>query len=182
MNLQLFATEYCPANTASAKAMAGKNLLLAIWNSDGSKLLAVSGQQGLTINRSADTIEITTKDIGGGWKEKIAGVKDWSIDNNGLFIMDDESHKLLGKAFNDDELVCLKVIDIKKEKSLFGGLAIITDYPIEAPYDDAVTYSLTFDGTGPLVDFTVEANKDDKVMPGAEAAAAVNEDPVTGEE
>ena len=67
-------------------------------------------------------------------------------------------------------------------RSLFGGLAIITDYPIEAPYDDAVTYSLTFDGTGPLVDFTVEADKDDKVMPGAEAAAAVNEDPVTGEE
>lgn len=177
MNLQLFGTKegYCPATSASAKAMAGKNILLAIWNAEGTKLLAVSGQQGLTINRSSDTIEVTTKDIGGGWKEKINGVKDWSIDNDGLYIMDDESHRLLSNAFDKDELVCLKVIDAKKKKSLFGGLAIITDYPIEAPYDDAVTYSLTLEGTGPLVDFVANEDADDEVLPGSEVTPSSEE-------
>ena len=35
---------------------------------------------------------------------------------------------------------------------MFGGLAIVTSYPIEAPYDDAVTYSVSLQGTGELVD------------------------------
>lgn len=35
---------------------------------------------------------------------------------------------------------------------MFGGLAVITDYPLEAPYDDAMTYSLTLEGMGALVD------------------------------
>ena len=72
MDLQLFAGyddgAYCDFTSTAAKAVAGKDILLAIYNSDGSKLLAISGQQGLTINRSADSIEITSKDTAGGWK------------------------------------------------------------------------------------------------------------------
>ena len=67
LGLQLFAegfdnNAYCDFTSSSAKAVAGKDVLLAIYNADGSKLLAISGQQGLTINRSADSIEITSKD------------------------------------------------------------------------------------------------------------------------
>ena len=39
---------------------------------------------------------------------------------------------------------------------MFGGLAVITDYPIEAPYDDAMTYSLTLEGMGALVDLSAD--------------------------
>ena len=46
---------------------------------------------------------------------------------------------------------------------MFGGLAIITDYPIEAPYDDAVTYSLTLEGMGALVDLTQNPLETDTV-------------------
>lgn len=91
--LQLFAYDdnaYCDFTSSSAKAVAGKDILLAIYNADGTKLLAISGQQGLTINRSADSIEITSKDTLGGWKSKIAGMKEWSIDNDGLYVPGDE--------------------------------------------------------------------------------------------
>lgn len=153
--LQLFAGEYdngayCDFSSSTAKAVAGKDILLAIYNLDGSKLLAVSGQQGLTINRSADSIEITSKDTKGGWKSKIAGMKEWSIDNDGLYMPDDESHSILSEAFENSDPVCLKVINGKKKIGMFGGLAVITDYPIEAPYDDAMTYSLTLEGMGAL--------------------------------
>lgn len=151
---------YCDFEASSAKAVAGKDILLAVFSDDGSKLLAISGQQGLTINRSADSIEVTSKDTEGGWKAKIAGMKEWSIDNDGLYVMDDGSHILLSKAFDESAPVCLKVINGKTKVGMFGGLAYITEYPIEAPYDDAMTYSLTFEGNGKLVDLSTLSDAD----------------------
>lgn len=154
LNLQMFAGEkdgYCNLSSTSAKATAGKDIILSVWNADGSKLLAISGQQGLTINRSSESIEITSKDAKNGWKSKIAGMKEWSIDNDGLYVSDDESHKLLTQAFENGDPICLKVLNGKTEVGLFGGLAVITDYSVEAPYDDAMTYSTSFEGMGALV-------------------------------
>lgn len=145
---------YCNFESNSAKAVAGKDILLALFNEDGSKLLAISGQQGLTINRSAESIEVSSKDTAGGWKSKIAGMKEWSIDNDGLYVTDDASHTILSAAFDNSDPVCVKVINGKTRTGMFGGLAYITDYPIEAPFDDAMTYSLTLEGNGALVDLT----------------------------
>lgn len=168
INLQVFAYDggaYCDFSSSAAKAVAGKDILLAIYNGDGSKLLAISGQQGLTINRSADSIEITSKDTAGGWKSKIAGMKEWSIDNDGLYVPGDESHSLLSEAFENSDPVCIKVVNGKTKRGMFGGLAVITDYPLEAPYDDAMTYSLALEGMGALVDLLVNPVKPD-TMPG----------------
>lgn len=145
---------YCDFASTATKAVAGKDILLCVFNADGTELLAVAGQQGLTINRSADSIEVTSKDTVGGWKSKITGMKEWSIDNDGLYIADDESHKVLSKAFDNGEFICVKVINNKTKQAMFGGLGVLTDYPIEAPYDDTVTYSITIEGNGALVDLS----------------------------
>lgn len=151
------ATEVPGLSVTATNAIAGKDILLVIYTEDGTKMLAVSGQQGLTLNRSADSIEVTAKDTKGGYKAKIAGMKEWSIDNDGLYVPDDEAHKLLSSAFEGSNLVACKIINQKTKKGLFGGYAVVTDYPLEAPYDDAMTYSLTLDGAGPLVDLAGEA-------------------------
>jgi len=148
-------------NTATGKALAGKDILLGVFNADGSELLAISGQRGLTINRSSESVEITSKDTMGGWKSKIAGTKEWSVDNDGLYVPDDVSHSTLSAAFDKGEPVCLKVINNKTKAGMFGGLAVITDYPIEAPYDDAVTYSISFEGMGALVDLVANPAEDE---------------------
>lgn len=174
MALQLFGNDnnaYCDFASSSAKALAGKDILLAVWSADGSRLLAISGQQGLTINRSADSIEITSKDTTGGWKAKIAGMKEWSIDNDGLYVPNDESHSILSRAFDNSDPVCLKVINGKTKKGMFGGLAVITDYPLEAPFDDAVTYSLTFEGMGGLYDLMDTPVDPDTMPDGTDAIA-----------
>ena len=159
---QMFAGEYdggayCDFSASAASAIAGKDILLAIWDEDGSHILAVAGQKGLTINRSADTIEVTTKDTEGGWKGSIAGMKEWSIDLDGLYVTSDESQSILSEAFSSGSLVCVKVYNNKTRKGMFGGVASITDFPIEAPYDDAVTYSITLSGVGKLTDLLVDA-------------------------
>lgn len=144
--------EYC--NFEAANAVAGKDILLVVFSADGEDTLAVAGQQSLTINRSADEIEVNSKDTEGGWKSKISGMKEWSIDSEGLYVTSEDSHKILGEAFENSDPVCLKVINAKTETDLFGGIAFITEYTLEAPYDDAMTYSATFSGNGALVDLS----------------------------
>ncbi len=147
---------YCDFDASAVQAVAGKDILLALFDSKGENLLAVAGQQGLTINRSKDTFEVNSKTAGGGWKSFLGGLKEWSIDNDGLYVGNHDSHKALTKAFHDDEFVCIKVINQKTKEALFGGITIVSDYPIEAPYDDAVTYSIELMGNGPLVDLSDE--------------------------
>ena len=124
---------YCDFTSSVAKAVAGKDILLCIFNTTGDELLAISGQQGLTINRSADTIEITSKDTQGGWKSYLAGMKEWSIDNDGIYVPNDQSHSVLSEAFENGDPVCVKDVNGKTKTGMFGGLAVVTDYPIEAP-------------------------------------------------
>lgn len=151
---------YCEFPEAVAKA--GKDILLCLFTSDGTKLLAIAGQQSLTINRSADTVETTSKGTKGGWKSQMAGMKEWSIDSDGAYVMGAESHKELQKYFESGDLMCIKIVDIKESKPLFGGLAVLTEYTLEAPYDDAMTYSCSIAGNGALVDLTSLSEEDKK--------------------
>lgn len=153
--------DYCDFSAAASNAIAGKDILLAIWNSDGSDILAISGQQSLSLSRSADTIEVNNKDTEGSWKAKIAGMKEWSIDNGGMFVKDDASHALLSEYFESGDPVCVKIYNKKLAKGMFGGLAIITDYSFDMPYDDAMTYSITLEGQGKLTDFSVDVPSTD---------------------
>lgn len=119
----------------------------------GSQRKTLAGQRGATLNRSAETIDITNK-VSGGWKENMASVKEWSVDCDGVFVMDDEALGLLETAFNSSTAVTVELFDGAEWG--YKGQAIITDFPVEAPYDDATTYSLTLQGTGELQKATLE--------------------------
>ena len=156
---------YCNFDSSTTKAVAGKDIILAVFDATGTDLLAISGQKGLTINRSADSIEVTSKDTQGGWKSKIAGMKEWSVDNDGFYIPSHGSHKALGTAFQNSDPVCIKIVNGKTKKSMFGGLAYVTDYSLEAPYDDGMTYSISLEGNGALVDFSLAGDSGATQMP-----------------
>lgn len=144
---------YCKFDASAANAVAGKSVLVCIFDETGVELLATTGQQGLTINRSADSIEVGSKDSG-GWKNYLAGLKEWSIDTDGLYVASDAAMKLLNKYFYEGGTICVKVVNVATYSSLFGGLATITDLSVEAPFDDAMTYSATFQGKGELFDLS----------------------------
>ena len=156
---------YCDFDSSTTKAVAGKDIILAVFDATGTDLLAISGQKGLKINRSADSIEVTSKDTKGGWKSKIAGMKEWSVDNDGFYIPSHASHKALGTAFQNSDPVCIKIVNGKTKISMFGGLAYVTDYSFEAPYDDGMTYSITLDGNGAFVDFSLVTDSTSTQMP-----------------
>ena len=151
---------YCDFSATAAQAVAGKDILLQVWDIPASgtpTLLAIAGQQSLTLNRSADSIEVSTKDTEGGWKSYIAGMKEWSIDLDGVFLKDDASHRTIQEAFNNGDLLCVKITNTKTSEDLFGGTVAVTDYPLEFPYDDTASYSLSLQGNGALVDLSEES-------------------------
>lgn len=109
---------------------------------------AVGGQRGATLNRSASVIDVSNK-VSGDWAKSISGMKSWSIDADGLFALDDAAFAALETAFNASEEVMIQIA--KGEELAYTGKAYITDFPIEAPYDDVTTYSVSFTGNGALV-------------------------------
>lgn len=108
---------------------------------------AVGGQRGATLNRSSETIDVSNK-VSGDWKKSISGLKEWSVDADGLLALTDAGFAALETAFNNSTEVLIQIA--KGIELVYSGNAIITDFPIEAPYDDVATYSVSFTGTGAL--------------------------------
>lgn len=109
---------------------------------------AVGGQRGATLNRNASSIDITNK-VSGGWKESISSFKEWSVNCDGLLVLDDVAFDALEAAFEAGSEVEVQIA--KGEIISYSGKAVISDFPIEAPYDDAAKYSISLTGTGALL-------------------------------
>lgn len=115
--------------------------------------IAVAGQRGGKLNRSANVHDVTTKD-GNGWKEVRTGIKEWSIDGDGVVVFSDEGFLLLEQAFTGNQVV---PVYIGTEDNLkYSGNAVISDFPLDMPYDNECTYSLKLEGTGELTKTTTE--------------------------
>lgn len=107
----------------------------------------VAGQKGATLNRSSETIEITSKDSV-GFKDFEYGFKEWSIEADGLLVDADTGYGKLETAFMAGAKLKVQIKSVTGE--IYDGLVLITDLPIEMPYDDMVTFSVTLQGAGAL--------------------------------
>src|SRR5699024_7402386 len=105
----------------------------------------IGGQRGASLNGEVNTIDAASKQIAGGGYS-IAGQGSWSIDTDGVLLADDASLDTLEEAFENKEAV--KVTWTNPGGKSYTGDAILTSYPIEAPMDDVMTYSMSFQGQG----------------------------------
>lgn len=112
----------------------------------------LGGQSGATLNREASVIETTSKD-GGGWQENLTNILSWSIEAEGYVVVDDEAFAELETKFEGREAVTIELRLPNGE--MYTGDAYISEFPLEAGLDDAMTYSLTFTGSGALSKGTV---------------------------
>lgn len=110
----------------------------------------VGGQSGATLNRDTNVIEVTSKES--GWAENLAGVKSWSIDCEGYVVVDDTAYIALEDAWETGTAIEVEII--VPNGSTYTGDAIIESFPLEAPQDDAMTFSLSLKGTGALIKTT----------------------------
>lgn len=130
-------------NTNTAKR--GLDVQLKI----GAELLAM--QRGATLNQSTDTIETTNK-LTGGWKTFEPSFKEWSVDCDGLIPVDSTAFEALKESYRNGEKLVVSLLDGDGVGET--GSVIISDFPLEYPYDDSATYSITLQGTGALTKVT----------------------------
>jgi len=101
-----------------------------------------------SLDLGADDIDITSFDSN-GWKEFLAGLKEWSGSFEGNFDPTDTNGQVaLINAWVNGESVNLelRIDDTKK----FSGTAFVKP-SIETPVDDKISFSCDFQGSGQLV-------------------------------
>ncbi len=133
----------------AAEVIEGKDLMLF----DKSAAFAVATSCKFTIN--ANTLSVSSKDSG-VWDEKRAGKLSWTASSDNLFTK--EGYKKLV-----DLMIKREPIDLQFSTAVgsagawtpggsdgYKGKAIITSVDANAPDGELATYSVSFEGTGPL--------------------------------
>lgn len=133
---------------SGTRKVAGVDVLLKV--KKGGSFVAVGGQKGASLSRSAETIDVTDKNSE-GWAESIVGVKSWSVDCDGFVCLGDEAYELLETAFDNREAIEIEIKVGGETGFTRTGSAVITDFPEEYPSDDAVTFSISLQGASKLV-------------------------------
>jgi TP901-1 family phage major tail protein len=112
----------------------------------------VGGQSGASLSRSMSMIEVTNKQSA-GWVEKLGGNKEWSVECDAFMVLGDSGYKALSDAFRLRTKVKIELaIGTGIGSIKLVGDAFVTDLPFEFGQDDAVTFSITLEGTGELVE------------------------------
>lgn len=106
---------------------------------------AVAGQQGGSLERSVDTVEVSDKDSEN--RELLGTYLSWSIACDGLYKTTDEGFAALEAAFNNKELV---KVQFAMEDFVYTGTGLITGLNFDAGHEDLVTYDATIEGSGTL--------------------------------
>ena len=106
----------------------------------------IGGQQGCSLNMETETSETTTKDSG-VWSESEAVGLSWSVDCDGLVVVDDDGLEALEEAWRTLAKVTVKYGAPEKYKT---GQAIITSLSQNSPSKEKTTYSVSLQGVGEL--------------------------------
>ena len=132
---------------SKAKAVLGKDLMLFV--EAKALALATSCKLGL----SAETIDTQSKDSG-IWTEKDIKKLSWNASSDNLFSADADanSYDKLFALFIEHKPITLNfgVIANANSPGSYTGKAVITSLEANAPDGDKATFSISFEGTGPL--------------------------------
>lgn len=105
----------------------------------------LGGQRGASLEMSSDAIETTAK--GESWKTQVASLKAWTVSADGLYVASDLAYKSLQTAFANGTEVDLSLTN---GTITYSGKALISSLSVDVPYDDAMTYNVSFTGNGAL--------------------------------
>lgn len=156
-DLQLFAVTL-PSAPDTSIATVGKDYLLYV--NTGATYVPVwtliGGQRGATLNRSAEEIDVASKSSG-GWAETLPGMRTWSIDLDGLVLLNDKGIEALEVAYAQGKKVNIKLR--YPDNSYRVGWASLTDFSSEMPHDGEASLSGTLSGVGSISNISVKVSK-----------------------
>ena len=124
----------------------GADVLIKVFNTDSNEYIAVAGQQGASFSRTSDSFSYNVK--GDNWTYNEATYRAWQVTCDGLYVINDAGFKALEDAFINGDTV--KVQISFDNTSAWEGDAIISDFSVEMPQDNMVSYSITLLGKGEI--------------------------------
>lgn len=132
----------------TAGPMPGTNLLLYCAGT------ALAYSTSHTLNCNLATIDVTSKDSA-GWTDILPGLRDWSIDVEGMVALDSTTNaEYLYTLYSGRTKVMLKFSSNNSADDYWHGYAYITSLSISAPMEDKTTFSASFAGDGVLTKST----------------------------
>lgn len=154
---------YCKFDEG-ASATDGAYVLTCIFDSDGTKLLAIDGEKDSKLSLSAETVSYSTKDRRGSWQTSRPSTRSWELSLETVHVMDAESNRLIRQAFDNGSALCVKQVydDERDYPPRGGGLAFVTKYEDDSPSDDVISISVTLTGAGKWTWFDLDEEAKDK--------------------
>jgi TP901-1 family phage major tail protein len=134
-------------------AQKGRDLLLKVDATGGGSYQTVAGLRASTLSFNAETVDATSQDSVGAWRELLAGagLKSAALRGQGIF-KDAVSDATVRGYFFAGTLVNWQAII--PDFGIVQGLFQITALEFAGRHDGEVTFELSLDSAGPLT-FTV---------------------------
>lgn len=140
-----------------------KELLLKIWDAAAGSYKTVARSTGYSREVNKETVDVTSFDSTGSWKEFLVDLKDWSVSADGIVVRTTEAGKLnyeelLQSLIGTDTTLILQFIDPdvytdSTDGALYAheiGNVFLTSLPVTGSLGDKQTYSATLQGSGVL--------------------------------
>ncbi|GAB4283442.1 MAG: phage major tail protein, TP901-1 family [Roseovarius sp.] len=127
----------------------GKDLLVKIDLTGGGNFQTVAGLRATRVSFNAQTVEVTSLDSAGGWRELLAGagVKSAAISGSGIF-RDAASDERVRQIFFDGETPAFQVVI--PDFGVVEGPFQVSGIEYAGSHDGEATYELSLASAGQL--------------------------------
>ncbi|WP_045389171.1 phage major tail protein, TP901-1 family [Falsirhodobacter sp. alg1] len=127
----------------------GKDLLIKLDMTNDGQFETIAGLRATRISFNAETVDVTSLESQGGWRELLggAGVKSASISGSGVF-RDAGTDERARQIFFENEVPQFQVII--PDFGVVQGAFMITAIEYAGSYNGEATYELTMASAGPL--------------------------------
>lgn len=129
----------------ASQKVAGVDVLVSVMV--GAVKTVIGGQSGATLSLETNLVETTSKDDA-QWASSVPGVRSWSIETEGFMVVDDKAQEALENVWLTNGSMDAEINFPSGKK--YTGKILIESQSFEMPQDDAVSFSASFTGTGPL--------------------------------
>ena len=134
---------------ATTTSVNGTDFILQI--DSGAGYLTLGTSTSCSVSMSLETRDTSSKSSA-GWAEALYGQRSWSADVEGLLTFDTGNIGSLWALYQNRTSVTLKFVQASPASGdlTWSGTALLTSLSADAPMEDSMTYSASFQGAGEL--------------------------------
>ena len=106
----------------------------------------VAVERGVTLNMSADAIDVSTKGDS-GWSDQRAGMRGWSVDLDAVWHDTDSELAAIWTAYSTGAAI---LVDVADGTNTWSGSGYVTNNTLDGSVDGESSLSVTIVGSGAL--------------------------------